>query len=161
MGVTKTYKVRSESSIGDVKNDDLIAFIGVAKGFNGRIPLSDWIKKSFKGYFEKIYLFRVTSDYYSNTSKIWETSPNGKWKDELYPHRFHFDNSPLVIMKNIKINQLGLTSKKELHSLVFSNFRKCEPHTLVDIMHKGENMNIDEMKSELEHISKITDSIKD
>ncbi len=160
-GVTKTYKVRSQSSIGDVNKEDLIAFIGVAKGFNGRIPLSDWIKKSFKGYFEKIYLFRVTSDYYFNESKIWETSPKGKWKNELYPHRFHFDNTPLVIMKNIKINQLGLTSKKELHSLVFSNFRNCDSHTLVDIMHKGENLNPEELKLELEHISKITDKKKD
>ena len=160
-GVTKTYKVRSESSIGDVKEEDLIAFIGIGKGFPGRIPLSDWIKKSFKGYFEHIYVFRVTSDYYPNESKIWETSPKGKWKDELYPHRFHFNNSPLLIMKNIKINQLGLTTKKELHSLVFSNFRKCESHTLVDIMHNGENLNLEELKSELEHISKITDKMKD
>ena len=81
----------------------------------------DEVKKSHSN--DKIYLFRVTSDYYFNESKIWETSPKGKWKNELYPHRFHFDNTPLVIMKNIKINQLGLTSKKELHSLVFSNFR--------------------------------------
>ena len=119
----------------------------------------DEVKKSHSN--DKIYLFRVTSDYYFNESKIWETSPKGKWKNELYPHRFHFDNTPLVIMKNIKINQLGLTSKKELHSLVFSNFRNCDSHTLVDIMHKGENLNPEELKLELEHISKITDKKKD
>ncbi len=159
-GVTKNYKVRSKSSIGDVKKNDLIAFIGTAKGFNGRIPLNEWTKKSFKGYFEKIYVFKVTSDYYSNESKIWKTNPNGKWKNELYPHRFHFDNTPLTVMKDIKINQLGLTTKKELHSLVFSNFRECDSHTLVDIMHKGKNLNLDELKSELKHISEITDTIK-
>ena len=31
-GVSKNYKVKSESSIGDVKKGDLIAFIGVARG---------------------------------------------------------------------------------------------------------------------------------
>ena len=59
-------------------------------------------------------------------------------------------------MKNIKINQLGLTTKKELKTVYSINFRECESHTLVDIMHNGENLDLEELKLELEHISKIT-----
>ena len=155
-GVQKNYNPTTKNQISDVKKEDLIAFIIHGKMFNGRIPLDEWNKKSFKGYFEKIYVFRVTKTYFKDDSKIWKTNQNSKWKDELFPHRFGFNNNPLLIMKNIKINQLGLTSKRELHNTTFTNFRKCEPHTLVDIMHNAEQLSLKEYQKELEHISGLT-----
>jgi hypothetical protein len=116
--------------------------------------LSTWIQKSFKGYFEKIRVYRITSDKYENETKIWKTK--GKWKDELFPHRFDFDPVPLFVMKNCKINNLGLTTKKELHSMVYSNIRMCDPSSLVDILHNAEKMNLEESIQELEYVSKIT-----
>lgn len=152
-GVQKNYRPTTKNQIKGIQKGDLIAIIGPGKGFPGRVPLSDWKKKSFQGYFEKIQVFRVTAGYFYEESKIWKT--RGKWQNELFPHRFRFDRNPLLIMKNIKINQLGLTTKKDLHSMVYSNFRMCEPYVLVDIMHKAEQMNLIDYKKELEYISKL------
>lgn len=155
-GVQKNYNPTTKNQISDVKEGDLISFIMIGKMFNGRIPLDEWNKKSFKGYFEKIYVFRVSRSYFKDDTKIWKTNQNSKWKDELFPHRFGFNNNPLLIMKNIKINQLGLTSKRELHNTTFTNFRKCEPHTLVDIMHNAEQLSLKDYQKELEYISGLT-----
>ena len=58
----------------------------------------------------------------------------------------------ICFMKNIQINKLGLTTKKELHNTVYSNIRMCDPHSLVDILHNAEQLTIEESKNELEHI---------
>jgi len=154
-GVQKNYNPTTKNQISDVKEGDLIAFIMMGKMFRGRSPFDEWNKKSFKGYFEKIYVFKVTKSYFKNDSKIWKTNPNSKWKDELFPHRFGFDKNPLIIMKNIKINRLGLTSKKELHNTTFINFRKCDAHTLVDIIHNSEQLKLEEYQKELEYIAEL------
>lgn len=152
-GIQKNYKPTTNSQIKGIQKGDLIAFIGPGKKFPGRVPLSEWTKKSFKGYFEKIQIFKVTSNYFENNSKVWKT--RGKWIDELFPHRFNFDRNPLIIMKNVKISNLGLTTKKELHSTVYSNIRMCDPHSLVDILHNAEQLNIEESKNQLNYISKL------
>lgn len=153
-GIQKNYRPTTNNQIRGIRKGDLIAFIGPAKSFPGRVPLSDWTKKSFRGYFEKIRVFKVTSDYFQEESKIWKT--RGKWENELFPHRFNFDRNPLVVMKNIKINTLGLTTKKELHSSFYSNIRMCDPHSLVDILHNAEQLNLEESKKELEYITSLT-----
>jgi len=161
-GIQENYKqtMSKNSHIQGIKKGDLIAFIGPGRFPRGRVPLSEWIKKSFKGYFEKICVYRITSDYfYEDKIKIWE--PKGKWKkkDEVYPHRFHFDRVPLFVMKNFRINKLGLTTKEELHSMVYRNIRESEPSSLVDILLNAEKLNLEESKYELEHISKISKKI--
>ena len=151
-----TEKFIHITKIKGIKKGDLVAFIGPGRNFSGRTSLSNWVKKSFKGYFEKIRVYRITSDYSdADKTKIWK--PTGKWKDmdEIYPHRFHFDRVPLFVMKNCKINKLGLTTKEELHSMVYSNIRMCDPSSLVDIIHNSEKLNLEESKYELDHISKI------
>jgi hypothetical protein len=154
-GIQKNYKPTTNNQIKGIQKGVLIAFIGPGKNFPGRVPLSEWIKKSFKGYFEKIRVFRVTRGYYVEDTKIWTT--RGKWKDELFPHRFDFDRNPLIVMKDIKVNNLGLTSKKEIHSTVYSNIRMCDPHTLVDILHNAKQLTLDESKTELEYISSFSE----
>lgn len=149
-GIQKNYKPTTNNQIKGIREGDLIAFIGPGKSFPGRVPLAEWTKKSFKGYFEKIRVFRVTRGYYTENNKIWIT--RGKWKDELFPHRFDFDRNPLIVMKDIKVNNLGLTSKKEIHNTVYSNIRMCDPHTLVDILHNAKQLTLEESKAELDYI---------
>lgn len=155
-GVQKNYKPTTQTQISGIKKGDLIAFIGPGKNFPGRVPLSEWVKKSFKGYFEKIRVYRITSDKYEDEEKIWKTK--GKWEDEVFPHRFDFDPVPLVILKNCKINKLSRTTQKELHLMVYSNIRMCDPSSLVDILHNAEKMNLEESVKELEYVSKILKS---
>ena len=73
----------------------------------------------------------------------------------MFPHRFDFDPAPLFVMKKCEINKLSLTTKKELHSMVYSNIRMCDPSSLVDILHNAEKMDLEESIKELEYVSKI------
>ena len=152
-GVQKNYKPTKHTQISGIKKGNTIAVIGPGKNFPGRVPLSEWVKKSFKGFFENIRVYRITSDKYENETKIWKT--RGKWKDELFPHRFDFDPVPLIVLKNCKINKLSRTTQKELHSMVYSNIRMCDPSSLVDILHNAEKLNLEESIKELEYVSKI------
>jgi hypothetical protein len=164
-GIQNNYKVNSETHLEGIQEGDMIAFLaglhGSFKSKNtgtkvaGRYPLPEWIKKSFNGYFEYICVFKVTRGYFhdnSTKSKIWETSPNSKWKNELFPHRFEFDRDPLFIMEDLKVNSLALTTKKELHSIVYSNIGMCEPFTLVDILHNAKQVKTKEHDKVLEEI---------
>ena len=38
---------------------------------------------------------------------IWEGK--GKWKNEVFPHRFEFDTKPLINLRNIPVNRLAGT----------------------------------------------------
>ncbi len=152
-GIQENYNPTADSQIRGIKKGDLIAFVGPGKQFPGRVPLSDWVKKSFKGYFEKIRVYKVTSDYFKDHSKVWEGK--GKWKEEVFPHRFRFDRNPVIVMKNCKINQLGLTTKKELHGTVYSNIRMVDPFSLVDMLHHTEHLTLLESKQELEYLTSL------
>ena len=164
-GLQKNYNVNHETHLEGIQEGDMIAFLAGLHGnfkskntgtkVSGRYPLPEWIKKSFNGYFEHICVFKVTRGYFYDDrieSKIWETNPNGKWKDELFPHRFEFERDPLFIMKDLKIRKLSLTTKKELHSIVYSNIGICEPSTLVDILHNGMQVKNNEYEKTLEEI---------
>jgi len=84
-GNIKTF--RQIHRFRDIKIGDLILFIARwrPKGTGGRVTF-----KKFKGKFEKAFLHRITTDYYYDETKIW--SDKGKWKGELFPHRFKFDS---------------------------------------------------------------------
>lgn len=166
-GIQKNYKVNSETHLEGIQEGDMIAFLAGLHGsfkskktgtkVSGRYPLPEWIKKSFNGHFEYICVFKVTKGYYFDDdpkSKIWKTNPNGKWKNELFPHRFKFERDPLFIMKELKVNPLALTTKKELHSIVYSNIGMCEPFTLVDILHNAKQVKINEYDKVLQDIPK-------
>ena len=135
-GVQKNYASSVINQISTIQKDDLIAFVGPGKGFPGRVNIKMWIKKGFKGYFEKIRVYRVTRSYFYDDKKvIWKGS--GKWKGELFPHRFEFDPTPIIHLVNININSLAETSKKELHNMVYANMINASPSTLVDIIYHG------------------------
>lgn len=149
-------KFSHNTQIKKIKKGDLIAFVGPGKNFTGRVSITDWVKKSFKGYFERISVHRITSDYSdANREKIWDTKKNSDKEEELYTQRFNFDRVPIFVMKNCRINKLGLTTKEELHILVYTNIRSCDPASLVDILHNSEKLNLEESKKELEMISEI------
>jgi len=135
-GVQKNYASSVINQISTIQKNDLIAFVGPGKGFPGRVNLKLWMKKGFKGYFEKIRVYRVTRSYFYDDKKvIWKSS--GKWDGELFPHRFEFDPTPIIHLVNISINSLAETSKKELHSMVYGNLINASPSTLVDIIYHG------------------------
>lgn len=135
-GVQKNYSRAVINQITQIKKGDLITFIGPGKNFPGRVNLKQWIKKNFKGYFEKMQVFRITSDYFYDEEKIIWTGV-GKWKNEVFPHRFEFDPKAVTGVKNIKINELTTTSKQELHSMVYSNFIEGDSATLLDCVFHG------------------------
>jgi len=152
-GIQENYNPTADSQIKGIKKGDLIAFIGPGKKFPGRVPISEWTKKSFKGIFEKIRVYKITGGYYKEYTKIWDVK--GKWKNELFPHRFKFDRNPIILVKNCKISNLGLTSKKELHKTVYSNIRMADPFSLVDILHHTDQLTIGESKEELEKVQAL------
>jgi len=135
-GVQKNYSQAVIKQITDVKKGDLIAFIGPGKNFPGRVNIKNWSKRTFKGYFEKMNVFRITSNYFYDEEKIiWNGT--GKWKDETFPHRFEFDPMPVIDVKKIKINELTNTTKQELHSMVYSNFVEGDSATMIDCVFHG------------------------
>ena len=135
-GVQKNYAPSVINQISTIQKNDLICFVGPGKGFPGRVDLKTWMKKSFKGYFEKIRVYRVTRSYFFDDQKIiWKGT--GKWKDEVFPHRFEFDPTPIINLVNIHVNSLAETSKQELHSMVYGNLIGANPSTLVDIIYHG------------------------
>jgi len=135
-GVQKNYAPSVINQISTIQKNDLIAFVGPGKGFPGRVNIKTWMRKSFKGYFEKIQVYRVTRSYfYDDQNIIWKGT--GKWKDETFPHRFEFDSTPIINLVNININCLAETSKQELHSMVYGNLISANPSTLVDIIYHG------------------------
>lgn len=131
-GIQEKYPV---SKISDIQKGDLIAFIGPGKKFPGRVNLPKWIKKSFKGYFEVIQLYKVTKGYFYDKKKIWDD----KGKGELFPHRFEFNPKPVVKMNNIVINKLSSTTKQALHGMVYTNIIPVNPSALVDILYNVNN----------------------
>ena len=137
-GVQKNYSPSVINQISTVQKNDLIAFIGAGRGFPGRVDLTKWMKKSFKGSFEQMRVYRITKGYFYDDEKIIWTG-TGKWKDEAFPHRFEFDPIPIIALKNIKINSLVEISKRELHSMVYGNIISASPSTLVDIIYHGEH----------------------
>ena len=138
-GVQKNYSSSMINKISSILENDLIAFVGPGKGFPGRVNIKDWTKRSFKGYFEEIRVFRITSNYFYDDKKIIWTG-SGKWKNETFPHRFQFDPIPIIHLKNIEIKLLSETSKQELHSMVYANLISANPSTLVDIIYYGKHM---------------------
>lgn len=138
MGSAKNYSPSVINQISTIQENDLIAFIGLGKSFPGRVNLKEWMKRSFKGYFEDIRVFRITKGYFYDDKKIiW--SGNGKWKDEIFPHRFEFDPTPIIHLRNIQIKNLAETSKRELHSMVYGNLISANPSTLVNIIYYGQH----------------------
>ncbi len=167
-GIQKNYKVATGKGtrLEEIQKDDLIVFLAglhgsykskkTGKFVYGRYKMSEWSKPSFNGKFDYVCVFKVTSDYFeSSEPKIWETSPNGRWKDELFPHRFKFNRNPLLIMKDLKIRDLSASSKSELQNTVYVNFRMCDPDTLVDIMHKAIQVNVGKYDEVLREIPRL------
>jgi len=139
-GIPSTYKPTTENQISDIQKGDLIAFIGPGKQYPGRVNIKTWQSGNFKGKFEKIQVFRITSDYYLDFKNIIWKKNSGKHKDEVYPHRFKFDRNPILTMKDIKIKKLTSTTKLELHTMYSVGLWPADPSSLVDIMSNAEQI---------------------
>lgn len=119
-----------------IQKNDLVAFIGPGKQFAGRIKKTEWKKSRFKGFFERIQLFRVTKGYFYDKTPNWK--PVGsQWKNEVWPHRFEFCPQPIIDLTKIQINQLNSTSKENLYDMIFSNVILGESTTLQDVFIHG------------------------
>lgn len=133
-GVHKKYSPSVINNISSMQKKDLIGFIGPGRNFPGRVSLTTWSKKSFKGYFERIRVYTVNKGYFYDEDKIiWEGT--GKWKGEVFPHRFGFNPKVIINRKDIVIKKLSATAKQELHSMVYGNLIPASPSTLVDILY--------------------------
>tara|TARA_B100001123_G_C15126677_1_gene953614 strand:- start:207 stop:1109 length:903 start_codon:yes stop_codon:yes gene_type:complete len=127
----------------EIKKNDLIMFVIQGVDFAGRVPKQIWEKKSFKGKFKKIQVFRITRGYYQSNKIVWKKSTS----DEIWPHRFDFearkDNKivPFVNMKNLKVNKMAAHEKEQLRVVVSANFIEGDHSTLVDCMHSSEQSN--------------------
>jgi hypothetical protein len=137
-GVQKKYSPSVINQISTFQKDDLVAFVGPGKDFPGRVNIKDWVKRSFKGYFKEIQVFRVTRSYFYDDQKVIWTG-KGKQKGEMYPHRFEFDPTPIIHLKNIQVKNLAETSKRELHTMLYGNLISANPSTLVDIIYYGQH----------------------
>ena len=51
-----------------------------------------------------------------------------------YPHRFDFDKDPILNLENIKLKNLSITSKKDLHQLISTIFWEGDPNVLIDLI---------------------------
>lgn len=137
-GVQEKYSSNVINQISSIQEGDLIGFVGPAKGFPGRVDLQKWMKRSFVGRFERARVFRVTRGYFLDKSKIiW--NGNGKWKGEIFPHRFEFDPNPIIDLTYIPIKKLSETAKREMHSMLYGNFISASPSTLVDLIFFGKH----------------------
>jgi hypothetical protein len=130
-----------------VQKDDLIMFVIEGSGFNARSPPKKWHQASFTGKFQRIEVFRVTSDYYdANTtgeSNIWGINAKG----DTFPHRFKFDETnndgktPLLKLKDLKVNELSPIAIEQLRKVVSVNFVEGDYATLVEcIFHSKQDL---------------------
>lgn len=135
-GVQEKYSPYVINQISSIQAGDIIAFIGPGRAFPGRIDLKAWSKRDFRGRFEMSRLYRVTKGYYFDKTPVWPGS--GQWKDEVFPHRFSFDTTPIINLNSIAIRKLSITAKNELHNMVYNNIIAASPSTLVDLIFHSE-----------------------
>ena len=131
-GVQEDYSASVINQISTIQEGDLIAFVGPGRGFPGRVDKNTWCR-SFRGYFEKLRLYRITRSYFFDQTSI---SPvKGKLVGEVFPHRFGFDPRPITELGEIRVNRLSLTSKNDLHAMIYGNISEASPSTLLDLMY--------------------------
>ena len=141
-----------------IKKGDLVMFAILSKGYDGRKELKTkyWQMKSFKGYFKKIQVFKITSNYYymnidgkitdkedgnvirgnfNRKKEIWTR----RTETDIYPHRFDFDLNPITCQKDVKIKKMSASAKEQLRNVVSSNFIPGEDATLLDCIKYGKN----------------------
>ena len=122
----------------EIKKDDLIMFVIQGVGFPGRVSRPEWHKKSFRGKFKKIQVFRITKDSYTSDKVVWPPKSG-----EVWPHRFDFDAIdngviPFVNMKDLIIKNMASPAKEQLRNAFSANFIEGDYETLVECMHYSE-----------------------
>lgn len=166
-GIQEKYNVGigKGTRLQEIQANDLIVFLAGlhgnyknkhGKNVAGRYNMKEWSKKSFNGKFDYALVFKISSDYYySKTPKIWKTSQNGKWKDEVFPHRFKFNKNPVMILKDLRVKNLSTSTKSELQNTVYVNFRMGSNDTLADLIHYGVQVNGEQFSDVLNLIPKL------
>ena len=95
-----------------------------------------WHRRSFRGEFDKVQVFRITSDYFRSDEPIWPVR-----EGEIYPHRFNFDEldsqgrNPFLSLRDVKIKKMAEYEKEQLRIVVGANFMEGDPSILVECMH--------------------------
>ena len=121
-----------------IQKNDLIMFVIEGRYFRGRRGQvrKIWHRRSFRGEFAKVQVFRITSDYFWSDEPIWPVRGG-----EIYPHRFNFDEldsqgrNPFLSLRDVKIKKLPEYEKEQLRVLVGANFMEGDPSILVECMH--------------------------
>ncbi len=122
----------------EIKKNDLIMFVIGGRNFRGRQGQvrNIWHRRSFRGEFDKIQVFRITSDYFWSDEIIWPVR-----EGEIYPHRFNFDEldskgrNPFLSLRDVKIKKMAEYEKEQLRIVVGANFMEGDPSILVECMH--------------------------
>jgi hypothetical protein len=132
-GIVKEF--RQLNRFRQIREGDLVLFMSgwKTKGQGGRVPF-----KGFKGGIERATVYKVTTDYYFDESKVWDEIKG--WEGETYPHRFQFDKTPIFQLKRIPIRRLSYTTKTELHKVFTGSlFWNGHAASLLDMISHGEH----------------------
>jgi hypothetical protein len=133
------FNFRQKERFQDIRKGDLFCFIGPFKNMRGGRVQFDEFKKNRKLLCKDLTLVRITTDYFYDENEIWEHKVNYLTDDNLknYPHRFNFDSQHILNLKDIKIGRLSLTSKKGLHTLLYTIFWDGKPELLIDLISRS------------------------
>ena len=138
----QTWGIPENSSVvkkfKEIQKNDLIMFVIGGRNFRGRQGQVRriWHGRSFRGEFDKVQVFRITSDYFRSDEPIWPVRGG-----EIYPHRFNFDEldsqgrNPFLSLRDVKIKKIAEYEKEQLRVLVGANFMEGAPSILVECMH--------------------------
>jgi hypothetical protein len=132
-GIVKEF--RQLNRFRQIREGDLILFMNgwKTKGQGGRVPF-----KKFKGELERANLYRITTDYYHDESKVSDEIKG--WEGETYPHRFQFDKRPIIQLNGIPIRKLSFTTRSELHKLFTGSlFWNGHAASLLDMISHGDH----------------------
>jgi len=130
-GIVKEF--RQLNRFRQIREGDLVLFISAwkTKGQGGRVPF-----KKFRGIIGRAELYRITTDYHYDESKVWDEIKG--WEGESYPHRFEFDKNPIFQITHIPIARLSHTTRSELHKLLTGSlFWNGHAASLLDMISHG------------------------
>ena len=134
MGVP--FQFRQLERFKDIRKGDLFCMIGPFENMrSGRIKFEEF-KKDKKISSKSLLLFPITKGYYYEETKIWDHSVSYMESEKLknYPHRCDFNREPILSLNNIKLKNLSITSKRDLHKLPYSIFWDGDSDVLIDLI---------------------------
>jgi len=132
-GIVKEF--RQLNRFRQIREGDLVLFVSgwKTKGQGGRVPF-----KKFKGEIAEANLYRITTGYHYDESKVWDEIKG--LEGEPYPHRFQFDKRPILKLRRIPLGKLSYTTRVELHKLCTGSlFWNGHAASLLDMISHGQH----------------------